>query len=116
MFIAEGQFLYTENSFGMSLDSITADNVKTPLGINFEIGNNIMLPSPDSYKNLFELTEDELYAVIGRISSVSSEIYGQYMTYDDIYADYGEYDYSEYYDLSEFETEEFSGYNDTYDM
>ena len=116
LFIAEGQFLYTENSFGMSLDSITADNVKTPLGINFEIGNNIMLPSPDSYKNLFELTEDELYAVIGRISSVSSEIYGQYMTYDDIYADYGEYDYSEYYDLSEFETEEFSGYNDTYDM
>lgn len=120
-----GNISYTKDSFEITVDSATASEygyeTETPINLNVKLGTKAQVTELGEYKDILELTEDEIYGIVGQFimtaNSITSmfpqpefaqpepDFYDEYY-YDDVYGyDYDyEYDYDYDYDY------DYSGY------
>ena len=113
-----GNISYSKDSFEIAVDSVTASEygyeTETPIKLKVKLGTKAQVTELGEYKDILDLGEDEIYAIVGQFimtaNSITSmfaqpefaqpepDFYDEYY-YNDVYG----YDYDYDYDYSGYE-------------
>ena len=134
LFEISGDLSYTADSFDMTVSGIRSEGEELPLDIRFAINTDAAITLPANCSELLDLTEDEVYTLIGCVSTgaaslsslmmgdMSGSLYGEpsydgeddYIPMDDGF-EYTPLTYDDYADFADYYTyEEFCEFVDTY--
>lgn len=109
----DGKIAYTEDSLEITTENITVSEYgyqeKMPFNLGLGFSTKAQVTEPGEYADILELAEDEVYALVGKITmSVNSllplfeqpepDFYDEYYYDDYYYDDYYEYDFDDYYE------------------
>ncbi len=126
VFSVDGILNYSDKFFEMSIDSVLTDGNVTPFGFTLAFTTEPDIKAPKQAKDILSLTEDEVYAIVGRFGTALGNAAGAFAPqedepYDDTEGvivpdfEYVPITYDDYDEFAEYYTyEEFCAFVDAY--